>query len=154
MKHHTNKLPGLVEASSATFLWLRCFIGSEQNGFEPTLRVKTRVYSWFLAVAYLLCGLFLFRLVTGVEAMMLDLGTPHFGLFKSIVLLIGPWGWLILGALGSLVIVVKDRKFSQPLLNLFFTAVLITVFSVVSIVALTPLVGPLISDPFDFHIRH
>jgi hypothetical protein len=86
--------------------------------------VKTRIYSWLLAGAYLLWGLWLYRVISSFQSFYsgFSVSLPF---FTGMIFAVGPFGWLCLAMANGLIVIFKDRKFRSRFWNPLFTFLLL-----------------------------
>jgi hypothetical protein len=86
--------------------------------------MKVRIYSWFLASLYLLCGATFFVVVAKFQAFFSELEVP-LPLLTRAVFFVSPLGWLALAVVVALAVVLKDLRFRSRFLNPLFTIILL-----------------------------
>jgi hypothetical protein len=96
------------------------------GGFVP---MKIKLYSWFLAGAYLLCGVMVFFVLPYFLAMLPQGGIQDFRVFYRAVFSVGPLGWLLVALTIAAIVVLKDFWFHSRFLNPVFTAILVVLAS-------------------------
>jgi hypothetical protein len=86
-------------------------------------RMKISAYSWILGIAYLLCGMMSFRILTMYAGMFSGVmqDQPQ---ITNVVLFIGPFGWLTMMVLLGVFVLIKDLKFQRRGLDLLFAVLL------------------------------
>ena len=86
--------------------------------------MKVKPYSWVLAVAYVLAGIWLFIAIPQFNRMFSEMRTTP-RLPTRFILSIGSFGCLTLLVITAIVVILKDLRFRPRLLNTLFTIFLI-----------------------------